>query len=297
MQPWESDDWLQFAQVWLNQQFPTASRIEPVTVWAGAFCGVSSVNGRRLHFKALPPELSLEVALTSLLRSFSSFILEVAAVHLEKRWLLTWSAGETPLIAESNPEPWLQTLRGLARLQIKTLPHLELLRSTGCETLEPAVALRGAREVLRHSSHAEAPAAFAHLEKINLEPLHALPIALAHGDFHPMNFIAPSYIIDWSDALITHPFADLERFLRWIMGSKDKAHPWSTLENTLSLEPLFIDAYLEPWSAFAPLEKLRESFRLTRPIGLTMPLVRNASLDTDRGRGLEAWFTKLLART
>ena len=51
-------------------------------------------------------------------------------------------------------------------------------------------------------------------EKLELLEQMGLPLALAHGDFHPMNAIAPATIIDWSDALIAHPFTDLERFLR-----------------------------------------------------------------------------------
>jgi hypothetical protein len=297
LQPWDREDWLELAQTWLNDQFPTASRLEIVHAWEGAFCGVSNVAGQKLHFKALPRELAREAELTPFLRSHSSLLPEVAAVNLEHHWLATWSAGNTHLIREPNLKFWLRALRGLAQLQVDTLPHLELLRAVGCDVLEPEAVFNQARVVLGNSSHEDASAALKRCEHIDIEPLQVLPMALCHGDFHPMNIIVPNTIIDWSDVLITHPFVDLERFLRWLVSTSGKPHHWSPFgDETLAQVPHFIDAYLEPWTIIAPLVALRNAFHATRPFGLLAPLVRNAELATKRGQNLQARFTAVLAR-
>jgi hypothetical protein len=296
LQPWQSKSWLESAQIWLNERFPTACPLEPITVWDGAFCGFSSVRRRKLHLKALPLELAREVKLTPILRSFSNLIPEVAAIDEKNRWLLTWSGGERHLVREPKLECWLETLRGLAELQIKTLPYFDALQNAGCAKLEPVRVLEEAQVLLCSSRNEHASSALATLNGIELESLELLPSALAHGDFHPMNVIAPNCIIDWSDAMITHPFVDLERFLTWIMGSSRNPHPWSPFTDTLALEPAMISAYLEPWCVYAPLERLREAFNATRPFGLVVLLVCNAKLATARSQGLTDRFTKQLAQ-
>jgi aminoglycoside phosphotransferase (APT) family kinase protein len=124
--------------------------------------------------------------------------------------------------------------------------------------------------------------------------LDLLPLALCHGDFHPMNVISPCGIIDWSDALIAHPFTDLERFLRWIMGNT-APHPWSPFPDARAFEREFVRAYLEPWTVFAPLPKLEQAFWQTRPFGLAVLLAQYAGFSGE-GRSLVTFLTRQLAR-
>lgn len=207
-------------------------------------------------------------------------------------WLLTKSAGETHLIHDANLEHWLKALRAMSELQIGTLSQHQAILETGCEILEPKKAVDLARDLLQSSTDENAPQALRNLNQIRLDGLELLPLALAHGDFHPMNVVSPSTIIDFSDALITHPFVDLERFLRWIMGGS-KPHHWSPFSNTRELEPSFIRAYFEPWAAFAPLETLEQAFKATRPFGMAV-LLANAHANAFEGRSLEAFFTRQL---
>ncbi len=294
MNPWLEPDWLKSVQTWLETQFLKIGKLETVHSGASAFWGFTFLEGQKLHFKAVPLRLAREVILTPWLEQFSSHTPMVLAAEPNLGWLLTKSAGEKPLVHDANLKDWLQTLRAMSELQICTLNQHQAILEAGCEILEPSKAVAQAKAILESSTDENAPRALQNLNKIRLEGLELLPLALAHGDFHPMNVISPSTIIDWSDALITHPFVDLERFLRWIMGNS-KPHPWSPFSNTRELQPMFIRAYLEPWSEFAPLETLEQVFRATRPFGMTVLLV-NARANAFAGRSLEAFYIRQLAR-
>ena len=292
--PWQELNWLEVVQTWLETQFPKIDKLEMVHSGASAYWGITFLEGQKLHFKAVPLRLAREVILTPWLAQFSSYTPTVLATEPSLGWLLTKSAGETHLIHDANVKHWHEALRTMSELQIATLAEHQAIQGTGCKILEPITAIAQAKAILESSTDENAPRALQNLNQIQLEGLDLLPLALAHGDFHPMNVISPSTIIDWSDALITHPFVDLERFLRWIMGNS-KPHHWSPFSNTRELEPIFIRAYLEPWADFAPLEKLEQVFRATRPFGMAVLLV-NARANAFAGRSLEAFYIRQLTK-
>jgi Phosphotransferase enzyme family len=283
-QPWQRPGWLEMARAWLKEQYPNAMPLEVQHTWHGAWNGVSSVVGRKLYFKAVPEQLGLETKLLPWLGRYSSIVPEAVAVNEARGWLATWSAGETALIREAQVKHWCEALSGLAKLQIATLPHHVELEALGCHALTSTDALLEAHVFLETSTLEHTPMALERLSMLagKLETLDALPLALCHGDFHPMNVIAPKVLIDWTDAMIAHPFTDLERFLRWIMGSR-QSHPWSPFVNTHALQPLFLDAYLEPWSSFAPLATLRRTFLETRPFGFVALIAQHARLEQKLG--------------
>ncbi len=295
MNPWQEVTWLEAVQIWLETRFPTIAPLETIHSGNSAYWGITFLKGQKLHFKAVPQELIREIKLTVWLQQFSSYTPIVLAAEPKLGWLLTRSAGEIPLIRDPNVIRWQRALRTMSELQIQTLAHQKAILETGCPILEPQIAVAQAKAILECSTDKNAPRALENLSKIQLEGLELLPLALAHGDFHPMNVISPNTIIDWSDALIAHPFTDLERFLRWIMGNT-APHHWSPFANTRELEQVFIRAYLEPWCDFAPLEKLEQIFATTRPFGMAVLLV-NAHANAFARRSLETFYIRQLAQT
>jgi Phosphotransferase enzyme family len=296
MNPWDDPNWLEGVQDWLGQQFPSIAPVVPSHVWVGAFCGTTTLDGNKLYFKALPPHLIREPRITAFLQAHLSSLPKVLALEPEQGWLLTQNAGETHLVHDPDPKHWCMGLRAMAELQIATLEMHSTLLGLGCVVQDSQEAIAKAKLVLgRHSQDENTPAALAVLEQISLEGLDLLPLALCHGDFHPMNVISPCTIIDWSDALIAHPFTDLERFLRWIMGNS-APHPWSPFADTRSLEPRFVRAFLEPWVDFAPLSQLEAAFWRTRPLGFAVLLAQYAEF-TGQGRSLEAFYVRQLAKS
>jgi hypothetical protein len=293
LNPWDNPNWLKTVQSWLEVNFPSIAPIQPSHVWAGAFCGTTTLNGQKLHFKALPAHLDREPRITAFLQAFSSAVPTVLALEPEAGWLLTQSAGETHLVHDPDPEHWCLALRCMAELQICTLGQHQKFLALGCTRQDSSSVLRKAKQVLEQHQHDEnTPAALAILERISLEGLELLPLSLCHGDFHPMNVVSPCTIIDWSDALIAHPFTDLERFLRWIMGNS-APHPWSPFANARELEPRFVQAFLEPWTDFAPLPELEQAFWRTRPFGFVVLLAQ----DTGQGRSLAGFYIRQLAKS
>jgi hypothetical protein len=293
LNPWDTPNWLETVQAWLESHFSGIAPIQPSHVWAGAFCGTTSLNGQTLHFKALPPHLVREPRITAFLQAFSNSLPIVLALEPKAGWLLTLSAGEIHLVRDLNPEHWCLALRCMAELQVATLEQHEKLLALGCMRQDNSSAIEKAKRVLELHQHDEnTPAALAVLEQMSLEGLELLPLSLCHGDFHPMNIISPCAIIDWSDALIAHPFTDLERFLRWIMGNS-APHPWSPFAETRALEPKFVRAFLEPWADFAPLNQLEQVFWHTRPFGFAVLLAQ----DTGQSRSLAGFYIRQLAKS
>jgi len=87
-----------------------------------------------------------------------------------------------------------------------------------------------------------------------------IPDSLNHGDFHDGNIFVQgghSWFFDWGDASITHPFFSL----RTVFVSLENSLGWA--EGSPKVNPLR-DAYLEPWTALAPLSELREVFTLSQ---------------------------------
>ena len=83
-----------------------------------------------------------------------------------------------------------------------------------------------------------------------------LGATLIHEEVHDGNVHVRDrrpVFIDWAEASVSHPFAGMTNTLRivsWVSGWK----PGS--KEVLRLR----DAYLEPWTKFAPLSELRETF-------------------------------------
>ena len=121
-QSWQRIGWLAEARNWVTAQLPSATPLEIQNSWYGALNAVSSVDGRKVYFKALPNALTRELRLVPLLGKFSNALPEVTAIDEARGWLMTWSAGDTPLICDGDVRHWKTALRELASLQIATLP-------------------------------------------------------------------------------------------------------------------------------------------------------------------------------
>jgi Ser/Thr protein kinase RdoA (MazF antagonist) len=84
----------------------------------------------------------------------------------------------------------------------------------------------------------------------------SVPDSLHHGDLHDGNIFVDAgryRLFDWGDCSLSHPFVGLRT-------------PMVSVENTFGLAegaPEFgplRDAFLEPWTGFAPMPALREAF-------------------------------------
>jgi aminoglycoside phosphotransferase (APT) family kinase protein len=149
-------------------------------------------------------------------------------------------------------------------MQVESTGHVDELLATGCVDRRLGWLTGEIRELLGDDD-ALAALGDGTVERLReLEPMFAslcrrlaegpVPDALAHGDLHLANVArsGDGYIFfDWSDAGVTHPFLDLID----IHGEKDPA-----------VRDRLRDAYLAPWSDFAPRERLLELWELASPL-------------------------------
>ncbi|MEO0376305.1 MAG: phosphotransferase [Cyanobacteria bacterium P01_A01_bin.17] len=94
----------------------------------------------------------------------------------------------------------------------------------------------------------------------------AYSAALEHGDLHTGNILVKAgqlRICDWGDAWLTHPFCSLFPLLQ------DSFSPAGVLTFEPNTKKL-INAYLNAWTPFAPIETLRTQFIKALYIGIVL---------------------------
>jgi hypothetical protein len=79
-----------------------------------------------------------------------------------------------------------------------------------------------------------------------------VPYALNHGDLHGGNITEQMLFFDWTDACIAHPFLDLSVIM---------------MDLDADGRELVLNAYLTLWTAYEPMDRLREMWKLAEPLG------------------------------
>ncbi|ADD44741.1 phosphotransferase family protein [Stackebrandtia nassauensis] len=83
-----------------------------------------------------------------------------------------------------------------------------------------------------------------------------VPLSLSHGDFHPGNVglraDGSTCVFDWSDGAWSHPFLDVEVYVR----------------NSGEAQTRLWDVYLDHWTDYAPLSELRQLIPSVNLLGL-----------------------------
>jgi Ser/Thr protein kinase RdoA (MazF antagonist) len=108
-----------------------------------------------------------------------------------------------------------------------------------------------------------------------------IPDTLVHGDLSPRNIYIRDrgfVYFDWSDTCISHPFFDLIRFLYEI--EKDLPH-------VPDARSRIRNAYLEPWTIYAPMSQLISTFELVSETLVSLyEIIRDRLL---RENGRNSW--------
>jgi hypothetical protein len=277
---WTRPEWFARACDWIGERATSAGwrvhDVQQIRTWEFSCVLKVSTDRDNLFFKALPRAYAREVALTRRLADwYPERVPPVLAADARRRWLLLRDCGG-PCLEDGAPlAEWQHVARTYATVQADAATHLDRLRALGCAD-RPLAALRTQiRDLLAN------PAALLlgepdGLSASELEGLRdrlpellsacedlaasALPLSLDHGDLWASNvYLAPTgpMFIDWTDACITHPFLSLAPLLR----SAD----WDT-NLPANATTGIVDAYLEGWSAYGTLERLRHLVRLAEPL-------------------------------
>ncbi len=212
---------------------------------------VPTVDGTA-WFKEVPPALAFEPALTALLASRRPDRLP-EAIAVEGPRLLTRDAGRrlrTHLDDGEAAPSWEELLALQAELQLDFAPQADEALALGTPDARPA---------LLPTLAAELPGGGTRVEAVRraVEGLgDSVPVSVVHTEAHDGNlFVRDGHVrvLDWAEALVSHPFVGAVLPLRFA-AERLGAAPGSAEVERLR------DAYLEPFTRCAPLPALREQF-------------------------------------
>ena len=190
-----------------------------------------------------------------------------------------------------------------ARLQIASATRVDELLAAGCLDRRLDVLARHVDALLGDAD------TLSYLKPDEVRELHTLgprlkelcaelaryevPMALVHGDLHTGNIAAQGghyTIFDWTDACVAHPFFDLATILYSAGRFPDIPDARARMR----------DAYLSHWTAFAPMERLREAADLADTLGTLhqavsyQHIVANLEAKNELDENLQDWLRGVL---
>ncbi|MEO7021556.1 MAG: GNAT family N-acetyltransferase [Ktedonobacteraceae bacterium] len=280
---WTQRGWYTTALSWLEEQLTARGyqtrEIEQFAVsdWS-CILRIQTEQGA-LYLKCCDPAFPHEPALTQALSQlWPAAVPRVLAIHTDQQWLLMEDAGQ--VLDEQYPEKardlacWQEIISAYVNMQKETISQREYLLSQGCpdrrlerlpELFETALAdtemlCLGQEEGITPEEltqlHTVLPRVKAICEKL---ARYGIPETLHHDDLHAGNIMVNGehfVFFDWAESCIAHPFYSLAIIQRYTRFFTDKQL------NALS------EAYLQPWTIYAPMGQLREAFKLAQPLGL-----------------------------
>jgi hypothetical protein len=247
---WEEPGWFASATAWIDDRVERTGEVKLVHARAwSAIVRVPTSEGT-LWFKEDPPADAFEPALTELLvRRRPGSLPELVA--WEGRRMLTRDVGprlrDLAEAGEQRPA-WEEILPLYAELQVDFIEVAEKALALGTPDDRPELladryeelggdrldAIRGAVERLSGS----------------------LPLTVAHMEAHDGNIFVRGgrpVLIDWAEAVVTHPFVGPLQTLRGATEGGGYAPASADVERLR-------DLYLEPFTQFEPMDELRDLF-------------------------------------
>ncbi|HEU5382089.1 MAG TPA: phosphotransferase [Ktedonobacteraceae bacterium] len=284
--PWARPGWYAEALAWITKQlqahgYRICGPVEQVRmrVWS-CVLRVPATTGA-LYFKAVPAFFAHEPVLTvGLARLWPALLPSVLTIDATRHWMLMEDAGTTLRHSEQGKDvaAWEHLLDLFSHMQIDSATHQEHLLTLGCpdRRLEHlpmlyASLLHEGRSALLLEQKGGLNAEEYHRLCTMLPEIHALcaklagfgiPEALHHDDFHDGNILCKDgryLFFDWAECAVAHPFYSMIIVLRYT-------------KHVLKFDEVarirLRDAYLAPWTCYAPMEDLLRAFDLAQRLGL-----------------------------
>jgi hypothetical protein len=274
---WWCEGWLPRTEEWIRTEagrlgYRAISEVAPVKCAYTAVILRADTDHGALYFKAAAAPLGRELPVTqALARLTPRSVPRVLALNETEHWMLMEDIGGHPLDEITELPIWEDTVRAHAELQIRTSEHLDAWEALSVPDLRPEAMggrLPAAFEQLPVLLSGLSPSLSGKelLALTDAVPAYAalcdelagygLPAVLEHGDLHAGNIRVTAggpVFFYWSHARIAHPFFALGDLLADDDWFPDRPDAFARLR----------DAYLEPWTAFMPRERLQEAFALS----------------------------------
>ncbi|MEZ4737072.1 MAG: phosphotransferase [Caldilineaceae bacterium] len=269
--PWEAPGWFEEATTWIHAQLAThgwrtLAPVELVRLRPWSALARVPTNHGLVYFKAPAPEFRYEAALTqALARRRPDCTVQLLAVDLARGWLLSADAG--PTLHDASPSTaqlahWPKLLALCVELQLALAAHVPELLAMGVFDRRLALFPQLYNELMAGHENLRVglEPGLTQTEYARLRALRpwvadacaqvaavGLPETLVHEEVHSSNvlFNGDRFIfIDWSEAIVGHPFFLLLVTMRATAARLELAEDGPEM---IRLR----DAYLEPWTAFA----------------------------------------------
>lgn len=285
---WKSAAWQSQVQSWVSQVLATFNieqigpMSEPRIRFWSVLLTVPTDHGK-LWFKENNPGQFQEASIVAALAEVvPQHVVTPLAIEPTRGWMISPDHGATLATLESSDYAlWARVLTDFAELQQQTVQHGKRLMDAGLASLEPGIAGNFVSNQLLlhtglpeehplHLNAEEADRVYASVPRIEdaaarLKAL-GVPLSLEHNDLHPNNAFIPGSstdplrFFDFGDSYWAHPFSSLYVPLQAMKEN------WETGPDDARIRRV-LTAYLERWTAYAPLPRLREALEPALQLG------------------------------
>jgi hypothetical protein len=270
---WEDPVWLAAAIAWADEQLHDAGRSrtgDPEQIHLRPWSTVIKIptTDGATYFKANCAELRYEALVTKLLaRRVPERVPPLIAEDLERGWMLMDDGGRRlrEVIAEDRDmSRWDDVLDGAAYIARAMEPDVEEMLAAGVPDLRLAVLPDRYAAVVRAAGVDQRFRDAIPRVREMAQELASYGVAetLQHDDLHDGQVFVrgdKQLILDWGDAVISHPFFTLSVTLEGVV-----AWGLDDVENSVDLDPL-IDRYLARYDPDRP--ELRDAVPLALRLG------------------------------
>ncbi|MDE2688280.1 MAG: phosphotransferase [Chloroflexota bacterium] len=281
--PWETIGWHDSTCDWIRAELAARgidvyAPIAQQRAWGISCTMLARTDAGDFYFKATPPFMAHEGRIMQAIGERCPQLLPAPiAADAERGWLLMPDYGSDMLHECADIARWEEALRVFAQTQVEQAAHAREWLALGCpdrrlgrmvELIDPLIA--SCSRMLAGGANGLSQEEVQALRSLSM-PLKmmcarlaqlGIPHTLVHGDIGGNILMQEDgyTFFDWTDVCISHPFFDM-------------ATVSSTYFDVLVLDKIedadrrLRDAYLEPWTAYEPMERLIEAFEASKPLG------------------------------
>lgn len=285
--PWESIGWHAAACNWIEAQLAAIGRhirkpIAQQRAW-GLSCTMQvGTDQGDVYFKATPPFMSHEgEAMRAVSDRCPQLLPPPLAADSEQGWLLMSDYGNEMLHECIDISRWEDALRLFSQAQVEQVEHIHRWLSLNIpdrrlgrmvEMIDPLIA--SCARMLSGGSNGLSEVEVNSLQALSM-PLklmcarlaqYGAPHTLVHGDLGGNIIMRDGgyTFFDWTDVCVSHPFFEMAT----ISGAYFDE---SVLKDNPDADARLRDAYLQPWTAIMPMERLGRSVRGVTTAGRSAP--------------------------
>jgi hypothetical protein len=270
---WAQPGWFQAASAWIHTQlrarnYRITGSIQQVKSWGISCLLRASTEQGDIYFKvasSLPLFGDEPRLLQAISARFPDCVPAPVAIEPSERWMLMPDFG-AELRDMPSLDKWETAVLRFGRLQTQAVAMVEDLLAAGCldrrldvlaRQIDPLMDDEITAASLSTDEMAQLQALAPRLKAMCGELAgYRVPYSLNHGDLHGGNITGESLLFfDWTDACIAHPFLDLST----VVDDVEAGFPDG--------RGRIVDAYLNLWTAYEPIDRLRGIWQVAEPLG------------------------------